>query len=256
MQELTIFNYEEKQIRTIMINGEPWFVLRDVCDTLEVNNSSDVAARLDEDEKGVDIIDTLGGKQELTIISESGLYSTILISRKPEAKKFKRWITHDVIPAIRKTGSYSVEQYNLPKDYLSALKALVASEETKQQLLEQNQKHEETIAILAPKAEFFDSVANSKTAIDMSKAAKVLNMGIGRNDLFAFLRDEKVLMSDNVPYQTYVDRGYFRPVEQKYAKPDGSVHISIKTLVYQRGLEFIRKLYTGTADTFKVVKAT
>ncbi len=98
------------------------------------------------------------------------------------------------------------------------------------------------IALLKPKAEFFDQVADSKTAIEIGEAAKVLNMGIGRNKLFQFLREQGILMNNNQPYQQYIDRGYFRTIEQKYTKPDGTTHINIKTLVYQRGLDYIRKL--------------
>ena len=98
----------------------------------------------------------------------------------------------------------------------------------------------DTIAQLAPKAEFFDAVAGSKDAITMGEAAKVLDLGIGRNELFEFLRRKKVLQSDNIPYQKYIDAGYFRTIEQKYTVND-SVRINIKTLVYQRGLDFIRR---------------
>jgi anti-repressor protein len=93
-----------------------------------------------------------------------------------------------------------------------------------------------------PKVEFFDQVADSKDAIDIGCAARVLNMGIGRNRLFEILRDKRILMNDNKPYQSYIDRGYFRVIEQKYTKPDGSTNINIKTLVYQRGLDYIRKI--------------
>ena len=97
----------------------------------------------------------------------------------------------------------------------------------------------------APKVEFFDAVAGCGDAIDIGSAAKVLNMGVGRNRLFEVLRRKGVLMGNNQPYQEYIDRGYFRAVEQKYNKPDGSVHISIKTVVYQKGLDYIRKILVG-----------
>jgi anti-repressor protein len=99
-----------------------------------------------------------------------------------------------------------------------------------------------TIDEMKPKAEFFDAVADSKSAIEMSQAAKVLNYGKGRNTLFAILRAEKILRDNNEPYQEFIDRGYFRSIEQKYTKPDGTTCISIKTLVYQRGLEYIKKV--------------
>lgn len=101
---------------------------------------------------------------------------------------------------------------------------------------------DEVIALMKPKADFFDAVANSKDAIEMSQAAKVLNYGKGRNVLFKILRTEKILRDNNEPYQEFIDRGYFRLLEQKYTKPDGTTCINVKTLVYQRGLDYIRKV--------------
>lgn len=101
-------------VRVVDINGEPWFVAADICAALELNNTSMAVAGLDEDERGVSSVDTRGGPQSATVISESGLYSLVLRSRKPEAKQFKRWITHDVLPAIRKTGSYGSSTPALP----------------------------------------------------------------------------------------------------------------------------------------------
>lgn len=109
MNDLQIFNYNDQQVRTIQQNGEPWWVLADICGALGLKNPSKVATRLDEDEKGITKSYTLGGEQQMTIINEPGLYSVILRSSKPEAKTFKRWITHEVIPSIRKTGSYIKE---------------------------------------------------------------------------------------------------------------------------------------------------
>ena len=108
-----------------------------------------------------------------------------------------------------------------------------------QKMLDQK---DEQIQLMKPKAEFFDAVADSKTAIEMSQAAKVLNYGKGRNTLFAILRAEKILRDNNEPYQEFIDRGYFRSIEQKYTKPDGTTCISIKTLIYQKGLDYIRKI--------------
>ena len=104
--ELQLFNFGEAPVRIIDKTGNPWFVATDVCRVLEINNPRQATSRLDEDEKGVITNDTLGGGQEMTIISESGLYSLVLTSRKPQARAFKKWITSEVLPAIRKTGSY------------------------------------------------------------------------------------------------------------------------------------------------------
>lgn len=125
---------------------------------------------------------------------------------------------------------------NFPADPRKLLAAAVL--EANKIIQEQDKKIQE----LLPKAEFYDAVAGSKDAIDIGSAAKVLDMGIGRNKLFEILRNKGVLMSNNIPYQKYIDCGYFRTIEQKYSKPDGTVCINIKTLVYQKGLDFIRKL--------------
>ena len=108
MNELQIFNYGEIPVRTILQNDEPWWILKDVCQVLGIAKHRDTASRLDDDERGSVKVDTPGGKQNMTIINESGLYKVILRSDKPEAKKFTRWVTHEVLPAIRKTGTYSV----------------------------------------------------------------------------------------------------------------------------------------------------
>ena len=109
---ITPFSFEGFAVRTIQIDGEPWFVASDVCDSLTV--ATEQTRRLDEDEKGLRTVQTLGGPQDMLVINESGLYSLILTSRKPEAKRFKKWVTREVLPAIRKTGSYSAQPQALP----------------------------------------------------------------------------------------------------------------------------------------------
>lgn len=106
LQELTRLTYKGNVVRTVEQDGTIWWVLVDVCKVLEIANARNVSARLDEDEKGVHLVDTLGGRQKLTIINESGLYAVLLRSDKPEAKPFKRWVTHEVLPSIRRTGQY------------------------------------------------------------------------------------------------------------------------------------------------------
>lgn len=110
MNELQVFESAQfGQVRTVQKDGEPWFVAADVCRALDVRNNRDALSRLDNDEKGVVLTDTLGGNQEMSIVNESGLYSLVLGSRKPEAKSFKRWITHEVIPSIRRHGAYATD---------------------------------------------------------------------------------------------------------------------------------------------------
>ncbi|HSH52327.1 MAG TPA: phage regulatory protein/antirepressor Ant [Bacteroidales bacterium] len=135
----------------------------------------------------------------------------------------------------RRWAELEAKQHQIPQTYSEAL--MLAAKQAEKLELQQSKINE-----LEPKAEFYDSVTNSKSAIDIGRAAKVLDMGLGRNKLFQKLRNKGVLMHDNVPYQSYVDRGYFRIIETKFTKPDGSTHIQLKTLVYQKGLDYIRKI--------------
>ena len=235
MNEIQIFNNEEfGDIRTVEINGEPWFVGKDIANALGYKDTADGLKNHvdDEDKKLVKVgeIPTLEtSNYGAYIINESGLYSLILGSRLPNAKKFKRWVTAEVLPSIRKTGGY-----NLPQTYADALRALAdQAEQTEKLRLENNE--------MKPKADFFDAVAGSKQAISLGDVAKILNYPkIGRNKLFEILRDQNILQNDNIPYQKYIDAGYFRVIEQKYNAGD-EVRISFKTLVYQKGVDYIRK---------------
>jgi prophage antirepressor-like protein len=140
-----IFNFQSSQVRVVVQDGEPWFVAKDVCEVLELGNPSQALTRLDDDEKGVISNDTPGGFQEMLVVNEYGLYSLVLGSRKPEAKSFKRWITHEVIPAIRKNGSYSTQPVTPTEALLQAVQILakqekdiktlqIVSEQTQQQI--------------------------------------------------------------------------------------------------------------------------
>lgn len=235
MNELQVFNSNEfGNIRTIIIDNEPYFVGIDIANVLGYSNASKaVSVHVYEDDRRKEMIaHSQNGNTvtETTVINESGLYSLILSSKLPNAKKFKRWVTSEVLPSIRKTGSY-----HLPQTYSEALRELADMAEQKEKLLLENQQ-------MKPKADFFDAVADSKTAISMNEVSKVLGIkGYGRNNLFEFLRDKGVLDRYNVPYQRYVDRGYFRVIEQSYMR-DGERHITTKTLVYQKGVDAIRKL--------------
>jgi phage antirepressor YoqD-like protein len=179
----------------------------------------------------------LGGEQLQLIINESGLYSLVLGSKLPSAKKFKKWVTSEVLPGIRKHGMYATDELLDNPDLLIAA-ATRLKEERAARLAAENK-----VQVLTPKAQFYDDVAGSKDAIEMAHVAKVLSIkGYGRNNLFDFLREKKILDKDNIPYQKYVDTGYFRVLEQKYKVPSGETKINIKTLVFQKGVDYIRKL--------------
>ena len=232
--ELQIFQNNGFNIRGGLIDNEPYFVFVDVCSTLDIKNPSDAIKQIDEDERARL---NLGRQGEAWAINESGLYRLIMRSDKPNAKPFQKWVTKEVLPSIRKTGSYSIQQqFQIPQTYSEAL--MLAAKQA-----EQIEQQEKLLIEQKPKVDFYEAVTGSKDTIDIGTVAKVLNIkGIGRNNLFEFLRDKGVLMSNNQPKQTYCDRGYFRVIESKFTKPDGSTHINTKTVVYQKGLDYIRKL--------------
>lgn len=230
MNNLKIFQNDEfGEIRTITIEDEVWFVGKDITEKLKYQNGSrDIQRHVDEEDRKLIPLHDGTQNRETLIINESGLYSLILGSNLAEAKKFKHWVTADVLPEIRRSGSYTA-----PKTFAEALRLAAEQAEQLEKLAAENEK-------LLPKAEFFDAVTDSKSAISIGEVAKVLDVGIGQNKLFAFLRERKILDSKNIPYQEYIDRGYFRTIEQKY-DVRGEVRISIKTLVFQKGIDFIRK---------------
>lgn len=236
MNELKIFKNEQfGKIRVI----DEMFVAADVAIALGYRMASDMSRRLDDDEKDTRLVRTPSGDQDMIVITESGLYNAVLCSQLPAARDFKRWITREVIPSIRQHGAYmtpeTIEKVLADPDTIiqlaTRLKEANAEKEAQQTY----------IAALEPKAEFFDAVAGSRDAISIGDAAKVLDMGVGQNRLFDVLRRKQILQDNNIPYQNYIDRGYFRVVEQKFVAK-GETRISIKTLVSQRGLDYIRKM--------------
>jgi prophage antirepressor-like protein len=192
MSTLDIFRYEGQQVRTVIIDGEPWFIASDVARVLDLGNVRSSLALLDDDEKGVHSVDTLGGIQSVTTINEPGLYSLILRSRKPEAKAFKRWVTHEVLPTIRRTGQFGSQ---LPGTFAEALELAA----TKVRALE---AAEAKIALDAPKVEAFDRWMDSDGYYPMDAVAKILQTG--RNTLYVMLREAGVIMAGSTrPYQRY-----------------------------------------------------
>lgn len=252
-QSLTVFTQENfGDVRAMLIDGEPFFALTDVCRALGVGNPSDVANKLKEEETPLDSIEsttngvrletitTSGGPRTATFISERHLYSVIMSSRKPDALRFKAWVVGEVIPSIRKTGAYAM-QPQLPRTYLEALEALVVQVKQNEQLVAEN-------LVMQPKVEVYETLMDCKDAIDFGKVARVLDIDLGRgkklgrNGLAKILRESKVLMPNNLPMQEYVDRGYFRNFEQLWTDKNGATHIAIRTSIRNKGIEFIRRL--------------
>lgn len=248
MNELQkVFNYQDQQIRTVVKDGEPWFVAKDVCDVLEIGNPSQALSRLDEDEKNTVILNEGIGNPNKTIVNEPGLYSLILGSRKPEAKQFKRWITHEVIPTIRKTGGYVANDDLFIQTYLP-----FADEQTKllfSATLETVRKQNEVISEMKPKAEEHDRFISATNVQTLEQVAK--SLGVGRNKLTAFLRTIGVFVRKEgspVPYQRYINEGYFK-VKQSPSRYYGVNFV--QTYVTAKGVSFVdRKLeeYGGSRE--------
>lgn len=251
MEGLQIFNYESNQVRTVLIDGEPWFVAKDVCDVLEHSNSRTALDRLDADEKGVSTVYTLGGNQQMAVINESGVYSLVFTSRVSKAKSFKRWITRDVIPLIRKTGSYGT-----PRE-LSRLDLIeLARESELARLLVEKEKAEVEyqLRLQEPKVALYDVAMQADNAQPIGTVAKTLNTG--PNKLFAFLRERKILISHgakyNLPYQEYIDRGYFTVRQYTVTHFTQGIENKSQTLVTAKGMAFIHRLLEQSKELVTV----
>jgi len=258
-----VFHYQNKRVRAMQFADTLWFVAKDVCEVLGIRTNS-VRFILDEDEvrdfnpndNSIDVCGAEAGRggRNMLAVSEPGLYALVLRSRRPEAKSFRRWITHEVIPALRNAGSYSLTvpaatgkllQFTR-RDLLNlAIEAEAECDELR-----------EVVADLTPKAEFYDRVADTSASFSLGETAKMLEIpGFGRNNLIRFLRDEGVLMADNVAKQRYIERGYFHIVQRDYYAPDGTPRVKAVTRVYEKGVDYIRHLlddfmqsYTASAN--------
>ena len=208
-----VFEYGKSIVRVIVRDGEPWFVARDVCECLEIENPTVAVQRLDEDERAKF---NLGRQGETNIVSEAGLYSLIMTSRKPEAKRFKRWVTHEVLPTIRQTGQY-VAGYKIPQTYPEALRALADEVEKREAVEAEKQK-------LLPKAESYDSLMSTDGLFSMSNTAKILNyQGAGPQNIFKVLAVENIFFKRGdrySVYQEYIRRGYFQEKATTYRHGD------------------------------------
>ena len=245
--DMQIFKNEQfGEIRTVVIDGEPWFVAVDVCRALEIVNSSDALTRIDEDEKGVVLTDTPGGKQEVTTVNEPGLYSLVLGSRKPEAKVFKRWITHEVIPSIRKNGGYIAGQETMSDVELMARALIVA-----QNVIEEKNRQISGLTaenlLMKPKAEYFDDLVDRKLLTNFRDTAKELHLGQKR--FIAFLTDNGYAYRDAkgriLPHQKHVDAGLF---ELKECRSERSRWAGMQTLITPRGRETFRLLLNDNTE--------
>lgn len=250
MNKLQLFNFEGNEVRTLKVNDEPYFVGKDVANILGYSRTADaIRSHVDPEDKGVGEIQTPGGRQKLQIINESGLYSLILSSKMPNAKRFKHWVTSEVLPAIRKHGAYMTDEKAFDvvnnKDGLASLL---------QQAADQLRAKDIQIEKMKPNALFADSVATSKSTVLIGELAKILRgngVDIGATRLFRWMREHGYLInrkgSDwNMPTQRSMNLGLFKIKETTINHSNGTTSISKTPKVTGKGQQyFINKFLKG-----------
>lgn len=258
--EIQQFDFKGASLRTLTDKaGEPWFVAKDVCDILGMSNPSMAVTALDKDEVAqIDPKDYLGSEnrsnQAVNIVSEPGLYKLIMRSRKPEAKEFQRWVTHEVLPSIRKTGGYiPTSESDSDEDIMA--RAVLVAQKTIERKNQQLQAKDAQIKVLEPKARFADAVAASDGTCLVGELAKMLRqngMDIGQNRLFRLLQADGYLgksgSNRNVPTQRAMDLGLFRIKETTVTHADGHTTVSRTPKVTGKGQRYFIDRYWGRAQ--------
>ena len=240
MNELTIFeNPEFGAIRTVKLDGEPWLVGKDVAEALGYTNPRKALIdHVDDEDKGVTKCYTPGGDQDMTIINESGLYSLVLSSKLPTARKFRRWVTSEVLPSIRRTGGY-----NLPKDYPSALRALADTEEKRLALLAENEAQRQVIADFEPVRQYVDTILHSKGSLATSQIAA--DYGISARALNRILHEEGIQHKVNsqwILYREHMGKGWTDSRTIQFIHSDGRPDAKMMTYWTQKGRMMIHDL--------------
>ena len=244
MTAVELFAYEGQQVRTVVVDGEPWFVAADVCRILDLGNVSMAVSRLDSDGvSSAEVIDSMGRQQTARIITEPALYELAFQSRKREAKALVRWVTHDVLPSIRRTGSYSAAAA-VPRSLPEALRAYALEVEAREALTTK-------VARDAPKVLFADAVAASESTVLVGELAKILRgngVQIGQNRLFERLREDGYLIrragSDwNMPTQRSMELGLFEIKETAITHSDGHVSVNKTSKVTGKGQAYFVNRY-------------
>lgn len=247
MSNIQIFQNDEfGDLRTIAGKDEILFVAADVCNALGLGRQQDSTRYLDADEKGECLVDTPSGKQKMVAVTEAGFYRLVMKSRKPEAKAFQRWVTHEVLPAIRRRGGYMTTSADETPEQTMARALLIAKD-----ALDRKDKE---IADLKPKALFADAVATSNRSILVGELAKILKQNgvqTGQNRLFRQLREDGFLMkrngNPNMPTQKAMELGLFEVKETSIAHSDGHVSLNFTTKVTPKGQIYLINRYCGVA---------
>lgn len=254
--EIQRFDFRGASLRTLTDEaGEPWFVLKDCMSILDLGNPTETVKMFDEDEfSTTEVIDSIGRRQQAYIISEPGLYRLVMRSRKPEAKEFQRWVTHEVLPQIRKTGGYiPTSESDSDEDIMA--RAVLVAQKTIDRKNQQLQAKDAQIKMLEPKARFADAVAASDGTCLVGELAKMLRqngMDIGQNRLFRLLQADGYLgksgSNRNVPTQRAMDLGLFRIKETTVTHADGHTTVSRTPKVTGKGQRYFIDRYWGRAQ--------
>lgn len=240
--EVRVFNFENSEIRTTVIDGTPHFVGKDVAEILGYKRTADaIASHVDSEDKGVGEIETPGGVQKLVVINESGLYSLVLSSKLPSAKKFKRWVTTDVLPDIRKHGAYlsneKIEEILTDPETIISLAQQVKDERAKNALLTQQ------VAESRPKADYYDKIMQSTSLVTITQIAKDYGWSAKQmNDKLHELGVQYKIGGQWVLYSKYQDKGYTFSHTVDITKKDGSTDVKMNTKWTQKGRLFIYNL--------------
>lgn len=245
MKDVTIWNFEDNTVRTLSVNGDPYFVGKDVAAVLGYKEvAKAVRQHVEDDDKGVSVLDTPGGKQETVIINESGLYSLILSSKLPSAKKFKRWVTSEVLPSIRKHGLYATDELLANPDVaIAAFTALKEEREKVKSLQETVAVQNQQLAEFRPKASYYDVVLNCKDLVSISTIAK--DYGWSAKRMNSYLHEHGIQFKQGdiwFLYQKYAQCGYTSTKTHTYPGSDGSVHSKVHTYWTQQGRLFLYDL--------------
>ena len=271
MNNLQVFSYEGKEVRTLQKGGEPWWVAKDVCDVFGETNRNRAMQTLDEDEKGYTQMNTPGGNQQLAVVNEAGLYALLfamqptkargvseayIAEREEKLRKFKRWVTHEVLPSIRKHGAYVTtekleEIMNDPDAWIKVLTALKEERQAKERLQLQAEADK-------PKVVFADAVSVSDGTILIGELAKILKgngIEIGQNRLFERLRQDGYLIKRkgtdyNAPTQKAMELGLFKVKETAITHSDGHVTISKTTKVTGKGQQYFINYFLGGGSSY------
>lgn len=254
--EMQKFDFKGASLRTLTDEaGEPWFVLKDCMSILDLGNPTETVKMFDDDEfSTTEVIDSIGRRQQAYIISEPGLYRLVMRSRKPEAKEFQRWVTHEVLPQIRKTGGY-IPTTDADDDMTILAKAVMIGQRTMEAQKQKIAEQQTRIVELEPKARFADAVAASDGTCLVGELAKMLRqngMDIGQNRLFRLLQADGYLgksgSNRNVPTQRAMDLGLFRIKETTVTHADGHTTVSRTPKVTGKGQRYFIDRYWGRAQ--------